>query len=255
MSLDQEAALICSGLTHVVAGGESLREVGFEVARGEVLGLLGPTGSGVALLLDALSGLRPPKAGGARVLGRPLDLRGPGRIARSGLARTFAAPALPPEATPLDLVELAGRLRAGGGPWRLLRPMRKGKALPLEAGAILGFLGLTAVAKRPLGTLTPAQRRLADLARALAQRPGVLLLDNPFWGLSAAERQHAATLVDALADEGMAVVLADHDLSWLTRLAPRLLVLDAGRVIAQGPPAAVGEEAEVLRAFVGREAV
>ena len=247
------AVLACRNLHAALPGGERLQGVGFGLAHGEVLGVMGPTGAGVRLLLDVLSGLHRPTGGDAWVLGRPVALGRAGRLARAGLARTFAEPGLSDGLTPMQLAILAHRLGRGPRRWgRLLLPLgwMRGDERR-EAFAVLAFVGLGAVADRPLAALSARERRLADLARALVRRPAVLLLDHPFAGLAANGRAHVATLIRMLAAEGMTLLLADGDMAALAGLAARVVVLDDGRLIADGPPAEVGEDPAVLRAFTG----
>ena len=216
---------VCEGLSLGPASqDEGPREVSFAIAPGEVLGFVSPGDGRLVLLLDTLSGLRPSGSGTARLAGEDLDLRDPAALAKAGIARTFAEAPLPAELDPHDLVTLAGRLARGPTTWRLLRRAWSGRdGDDQDAEALLAFVGLRGRVGAPLA---PPERRRADLARALAQRPRLLLLDRPFAGADDVEAERWLGLIRALAGGGIAILVADHDVERVTLAATR--VLDTG---------------------------
>ena len=198
--------LVCEGLSWRPSDRPS--GIDFTLDAGEILGVVAPD-EDAARLLDALSGLQPPAGGAARLDGTGLDLHDPAALARAGIARTFAGAPLPAGLDPHGLVLLADRLARGSAVWRLLHRGWSGRdGDDRDANALLAFVGLR---KRKGAALTPLERRRADLARALAQRPRLLLLDRPFMGTDPAEFDRWRRLIRTLAGEGIAILIADQD--------------------------------------------
>jgi ABC-type branched-subunit amino acid transport system ATPase component len=219
----------------------ALDGVDLEVGDGEAVGLMGPNGSGKTTLLDAVSGLVPVQAGAIEVCGQPARDLAPDAIARLGLGRCFQAPRL------LDRMDALANVRAG----QLGR--RPGRDDAAEAAALLAHVGLGADAGRLAGELPPAARRRLELARALAARPRLLLLDEPCSGLSPAETQFALGLLREAAG-GRALLVVEHRMPVLRRLCARVVVLDRGRVVADGSPDEVATDRAIVEAYLGRRA-
>ena len=197
---------VCEGLS--LRPSDRPSGIGFALDAGEVLAVVAPD-EDAARLLDALSGLRPPANGTARLADAGLDLHDPVALAKAGIARTFAEAPLPAGLDPHGLVLLADRLARGPAVWRLLRRAWSGRdGDDRDADALLAFVGLR---KRKGAALTPLEHRRADLARALAQRPRLLLLDRPFAGTDPAEFDRWRRLIRTLAGEGIAILVADQD--------------------------------------------
>jgi ABC-type branched-subunit amino acid transport system ATPase component/ABC-type branched-subunit amino acid transport system permease subunit len=225
-------------LTVRYGGLRAVDEVTFDVRRGAITGLIGPNGAGKTTLLDAISGFAPSEgevALGSEQLGR---LR-PDQRARRGLGRTFQSIELYEDLTVLENISVG--LAAG------------------EAGAssldeIMDVLGLAAVAERPARELSQGTRQLVSIARALAGRPSVLLLDEPAAGLDSTESRWLGARLRGLRDRGIAILLVDHDLQLVLDLCDDIVVLDFGGVIAAGSPEEVRNSPEVRRAYIGGEA-
>ncbi|WP_232246411.1 ATP-binding cassette domain-containing protein [Kitasatospora mediocidica] len=224
------------GRPGLLAGRAVLRRLGgvavvdgvdLTVRPGRVTALVGPNGAGKSVLLDCLSGLARPDGG--RILLDDLDItRAPcHRRARLGLARTFQQVAVFPELTVADNVLV-------GAEQRRRRPTAPGAAALRVAGA-LRLLGLTPLAHRPAGDLPLGVLRLVELARALAGSPRVLLVDEVSVGLDAGQVAQVARVLALVAREGAGVLLVEHDLGLVSRLAELAYVLDGGRVVATGP--------------------
>lgn len=221
-------------------GLEALSGVDLEIAPGESLGLIGPNGSGKTTLLDAVSGLVRPSAGtieldGTRVTGWPPDA-----IARAGVGRCFQTPRL------FDRLSVLANIDAGQ--LALSRAARDAGEPP----ALLDRCGLRHLRDRLAGALTLAERRRLELARALAARPRLLLLDEPCAGLAAPDTVAAVRLLEHAA-RGRTLVLVEHRLAVVSRLCSRIVVLERGRVVADGTPDAVRADRAVVEAFLGRE--
>ena len=233
-------ALLEAADLHADLGGRPvLAGAGMRVGAGEVVGLAGPNGAGKSTLLRAVTGLAPLRRGAVRVGGDPL-----GRLPRRELARRVAVVQQLPEAPP----SLRVRDLALLGRHPHLRPLgresRRDLAIAEEAMRQAGCLPL---AGRELGTLSGGERRRAFVARALAQRAPLLLLDEPTANLDAGAQHEIMELVADLAADGAGVLLVAHDLTLAAAYCDRLVLLDRGRVVAEGAPAAV-----VTGAIVGR---
>ena len=251
------ASLVASGLRVHRAGVDLLVDVDFDVALGEVLGVIGADGAGKTLLLDVCSGFVRPDAGRVTVDGRDMTDVGPAARARLGLGRVFEEPGLWPGltvtqalATALDRSVRARHLVSGA--LDLASVERAEAEVALAVDDLLDQMELRAVAERAVGGLPRALRRRLDLAGALAHRPRILLLDEPTAGLAPPEVDALAELLVALVTRtGTTVVLAGHDVALVASVADRALCLDRGRVVAQGPTAQVLDDPAVVRAYLG----
>jgi branched-chain amino acid transport system ATP-binding protein len=214
------AALEVRGLSVRFGATEVVHRLDLDVPGGTVVGLIGPNGAGKTSVLEAISGFVPVAAGSVRLGGAPVDDLPPHHRARLGLARTFQSLELFEDLTVAENLALAGGGAAGGGrlPSRLSHAERSGLALD----------------------------------RAVVGRPSVLLLDEPAAGLDDAGRAALARRLRELAASGVAVLLVDHDMGLVLEVCDRITVLDAGRVIAEGPPAAVRADEAVIAAYLGR---
>ncbi len=228
--------------------------VSLSVAAGEAVGLTGPNGSGKSTLLNAITGLVP-ATGTLRIGSRRLDLGRPRPVRAAGVARVFQAPQNYFALTALENVALGcADHRLTGLPGALLR--RRSMAATERsrwraAAEALGTVGLADSAATMASALTYGQQRLLELARAIVARPDVLMLDEPSAGLNGAETRHLAGLLGGLRDAGMALIVVDHKIDFLDSLCERIVVMQMGRVIAEGSPATIWREQSVIDAYLG----
>jgi ABC-type branched-subunit amino acid transport system ATPase component len=235
-------------------GVTAVDRVGLRVEPGEVVGLVGPNGSGKTTFLNALTGIVP-ASGAVAVAGRPLALGSPGRARRAGVLRVFQAPQTFDELSCLEnvLVSQPNRAFTGLTAACFARPLvlRRERARWAAAEEVLVRVGLDGVATTPAGSLSYGGRRLLELARALYAEPRLLLLDEPSAGLNDAETADLSTVIEGLADGELATVLVDHKVHLIDALCSRVVVLEMGRLIAEGGPADVWRDQRVVDAYLG----
>jgi branched-chain amino acid transport system ATP-binding protein len=221
------SSLVVSDVVVTFGGKRALDGVGLAAPLGQVTGLIGPNGAGKSTLFDVICGLRKPDAGRVALNRRDVTRTGPAARARHGMARTF------------QRLELFGRLtvRENLMVAAELGPERRHAAALVET--ILARLGLAGIADQ------------SEVGRALATRPKYLLLDEPAAGLDATETRAFAGLLRALAAEGTAIVLVEHDMSLVMNVCDQVHVLDLGTMICSGPPDAIRRDERVLSAYLG----
>ena len=229
-----------SGLSKSFGGLRAVQQVGFSVAAGEILGIIGPNGAGKTTLFNLLNGVLRADAGSARFDGQELRGRKVHQIARLGIGRTFQVARSFPRLSLLDNVIIAAY---GTG--------LDDHAAAAAAEAALEAVGLADRAGRPAGELTNKELRLMELARALAGRPRLLLLDETLAGLGRDECDELLAVLRRLRDGGMTIVIIEHTMHAMLRLADRFLVLDHGTVLAEGSPKSVVENRSVIEAYLG----
>jgi branched-chain amino acid transport system permease protein len=243
-------------LRRTFGGLVAVNDLSLVVRAGEIVGLIGPNGAGKSTTFDLLTGVRRPSAGGVAFMGHALAPFSPPSVARHGIARTFQHVKLAPAMSVIENVALGAHVRGRAGPLRaLLRADRGEEALLFEEAARqLARVGLLDAADRPARSLALGQQRLVEIARALALDPVLLLLDEPAAGLRLMEKEALAALLRGLRDEGMTVLLVEHDMRFVMGLTDRLLVMDFGHAIAEGAPAAVRADPAVIAAYLGAPA-
>lgn len=250
------AALAVRDITVRFAGLTALDGVSFTVEPGSVHAVIGPNGAGKSTCFNVLSGVYRAAAGSVRLGTAELTGLAPHRIAGLGVARTFQNLALPPHATVADSLLLgrhrltrAGFLASG---LRLPSAAREARRHLARVREIAEFIGLEKELERPAGALPYGQQKLVELGRALCMEPQVLLLDEPVAGMTADERQRTAAVVAGVRDSlGISIVLVEHDMGVVMRLADAVTVLDFGRRIAGGTPAEIQNDPAVVQAYLG----
>jgi ABC-type branched-subunit amino acid transport system ATPase component len=228
--------------------------VSLEMTDGEILGLVGPNGSGKTTFVNALSGVVP-CSGSLEVDGKRVPLGVPGRARRAGLLRTYQAPQTYDHLSCVEdvLLSTADRERTGMLSSWFLRPsmLRHDEERWRRASDAIVRVGLGAHAEEPAGRLTYGQRRLLELARAIAAQPTVLMLDEPSAGLDDAETAQLAGYLRDLRDEGVSLFVIDHKLDFITGLCDRVAVFELGHLVAIGDAATVFQDQRVVDAYLG----
>jgi branched-chain amino acid transport system ATP-binding protein len=231
------------GVTHRFGGVVAARNVSFSLRPGEIVGLIGPNGAGKTTLINLVTGVIKPSAGTIRFEGQQISGLPPHRIARSGIARTYQIVQPFPAMTVIENVQAAalfgGRARTQAEAFR-------------RAEESLEVCRLGAIAQANAGSLSLAQRKRLEFAKALALRPRLLLLDEVNAGLNVSELDEAIALTRMLAAQGVTILLVEHLMRLVMEVCDRILVLHQGSLIADAPPAQIVEDDAVIAAYLGK---
>ncbi len=251
-----DALLSVEGICVRFGGIIALDDVTFSVDEGQICGLIGPNGAGKTTLFNCLSRLYRPNRGDIRFAGRSLLARPAHAIAGQGIGRTFQSPALFDSMTVLDNVMVGAHARGRSGvvadALALPATRREERELTAVAKEMLAAVGLDAVAEYPAASMPFGTRKRIELARALASRPRLLLLDEPAGGLNHEEVMGLADLIRQVrARFGLTVLVVEHHMGFVMGLSDRVVALNFGRVIAAGSPEQVRNDPEVGRAYLG----
>jgi branched-chain amino acid transport system ATP-binding protein len=242
-------------IRHCFGGLLALDRVTFAVATGQIKAIIGPNGAGKTTLFNVISGIFPPDEGRMRFDGAAIDGLKPYQVARLGLSRTFQNLSLFLRMTVLENVMVGRHCRTRKGvlasALRLPGQWKEERAIRESALAHLAELGLADAADRPASSLSFGQRRMVELARALATEPRLLLLDEPASGLNTKETDDLAKRIQAIRDGGVTVLLVEHDMSLVMDISDDILVLHYGKPIAEGPPSVVRNHPEVMSVYLG----
>ena len=235
------ALLEVQGLTRHFGGLRAVGNLSFAVEPGEILGLIGPNGAGKTTVFNLVTGFVRPSAGHIRIEGKSIAGLRPHAVARRGIARTFQIVKPFPGLTVLENVTLAA----------FLRHRRRDEA-EAAAGEVLHALGLAHRAGDLASQLTLMDQKRLEMARALATGPRLLLLDEPMGGLNPSEVDVASDIVQKIRATGVAVILVEHVMKAIMRISDRVVVMNQGEKIAEGPPGKVVEDPAVLAAYFGK---
>jgi branched-chain amino acid transport system ATP-binding protein len=233
------ALLEVRSLTKHFSGVAAVDGVDMAVALGEIVAIIGPNGSGKTTLFNLVSGFLRPTAGDIRFCGRRTNGIPPHTLVTGGLARTFQQAMSFPSLTVRENIEVPG----------LVSKRKKG----VELGRILDMCNLAEQAAMPAGILPYGKQRVLGVAIALATSPKLLLLDEPATGLDDEASHDLARLIHAIREEGVAVVVIDHDMPFLLPLADRVIVMEAGRVLFEGTAESVMSHERVIEIYLGND--
>jgi branched-chain amino acid transport system ATP-binding protein len=250
--------LSIDGVTKRFGGLVAVNNVSFEVPKGQVFALIGPNGAGKTTLFNCVTGLFRPTLGSVLLDGRPVNGLKPHQVARLGIARTFQNIRLFDYMSALDNVRLGQHVRMSAKLWDSLFKTPKARheeaAVTERAMELLKFVGIERWAEDYARNLPYGQQRRLEIARALATKPRLLLLDEPAAGFTPREKVDLMGLVEKILGDGITVFLIEHDMKVVMGASNRIAVLDHGEKIAEGTPEEVRHNPLVIEAYLGRSA-
>ena len=249
-----QSFLEIKGLTKSFGGLQAVNDVGFNMERDQILGLIGPNGAGKTTLLRLMTGILKPDAGSVRFMGKEIVGRKIWDIVNMGIACTFQ------NMRPFRRLPIIANVMVSCLSPRAMKSGEWVKRLEAKAMDALEFAGISDMAREKASTLSQGDLKRLEVARAVATDPELLLLDEPFGGLSPAEtdlmansikRLHKGGRFGRLHSEGPAMIIVEHKLQWLMKTADRIIVLNFGTVIADGKPDAIVNDPHVIEAYLG----
>ncbi|MFH1114320.1 MAG: ABC transporter ATP-binding protein [Pseudomonadota bacterium] len=244
-SVDVDDFLFVKGLFKAFGGLRVINDLSFSLAEGEILGIIGPNGSGKTTLFNLISGFLKPDVGTIHFNGERLSGKRPSAICKAGIARTFQLVKPFPELTALENV-MAGRSYGS-------RPARNLAAARDEAEEILGMVGMNGKQSMPAGRLNLLDRKRLEIARALATKPRLMLLDEVFAGLNPAEVEEALDLIKVMSGLGITIMIVEHLMRVILGVSHRVVVISHGAKIFDGAPRRAVEDRQVIEAYLGED--
>ncbi len=254
---DMGPMLVAEGMLKRFGGLAAVDGVSFNVEEGMIKAIIGPNGAGKTTLFDLITGIQKADAGEIRFLGKTVTGLKPHEMCSLGMARTFQTVQLFKNLTVLQnvMVGMHPRSKCGffSAGFRLPRFWKEERAINEGARECLELVGLSLQSEKMADTLPFGQQRLLELARAVASRPKLLLLDEPAAGLNTYETEELQELIKKIRDMGITILLVEHNMGLVMKVSDEVMVLDYGRVIAEGSPEEVREDPLVIEAYLGTE--
>ena len=247
--------LTVEGLCKEFGGVHAVQDLSFTVEPGSIHSIIGPNGAGKTTLFNLISGLYPPSSGRVRLDGKDIAGLRPDQLAALGLSRTFQNLQIFFNMTAMENVMVGAHLHLDRRFWpsllRLPAMVRRDRACRESCAQLLDFVGLAAYGDAEAGAMPYGALKRLEIARALAVRPRLLLLDEPAAGLNATESREIDAVIKKVAAQGVTVVLVEHDMKMVMGISDHILALDYGRKLAEGSPAQVRANPDVIAAYLG----
>jgi branched-chain amino acid transport system ATP-binding protein len=252
---EADVVLNVAGVNKRFGGLQALSEVGITIRRGQIYGLIGPNGAGKTTFFNVITGLYSPDSGAFELDGAAYSASEPHKVAKAGIARTFQNIRLFPEMTALENVMVGRHVRTKatvlGAVLRTPATRAEEAAIRERSLELLDYVGVARYADYQARTLSYGDQRRLEIARALATEPKLLALDEPAAGMNATEKVALRGLLTRIRADGVTILLIEHDVKLVMGLCDRVTVLDYGKMIAEGTPAEVQNNAAVIEAYLG----